>query len=56
MKLGLFLAATMALLPMTSTEERQESEAAHARARTTVFDVFDLSPEQFATLMSKSDD
>ena len=51
---GLFLAVTMALLPAGITGGERDTEPTHAK--TTVFDVFELSPEQFATMMSKSDE
>ena len=51
MSTGWFLALTLVLLPAATIDEQP---AAHTR--TTVFDIFEISPEQFATLMSKGDD
>jgi hypothetical protein len=54
MKAFLFLAVTTALLPAGFGGSDEAVESTHAR--TTVLDVFELSPEQFATLMSKNDE
>ena len=52
MKAGLFVIVTMALLPVSTTEAEAKTERDHASV--TVFDMFDLSPEQFATLLGQS--
>lgn len=53
MKAGLFLLVTMALLPMSTTEAETRTESDHASV--TVFDIFELSPEQFATMLGQSE-
>jgi len=54
MKAGLFLVVTMALLPVSATDAETKHEKQHAPI--TAFDIFELSPEQFATMMSRGDD
>jgi hypothetical protein len=49
MKAVLFAALTFSLLPLSTSHVKND------HANVTVFDIFELSPEQFATMMSKSD-
>ena len=54
MKAALFLVVTMALLPVSTTEAHPRTEPATSHASVTVFDMFELSPERFATLLAQS--
>lgn len=55
---GVLLAALAApvMVAASDTPAEPAAQAAQARSRTTVFDIFELSPEQFATVMSKGDE
>lgn len=52
MKAALFLVVSLALLPVSSTESDTPSAKDHVSV--TVFDMFELSPEQFATMLGQS--
>jgi hypothetical protein len=57
-KIGLWAAVTAAILavPVMVAAAGSPAPEKNEHGRTTVFDIFELSPEQFATVMSKSDE
>jgi hypothetical protein len=57
-KLGLVVAVAMAVLAVPVMVAASDAPAVETEERShrTVFDIFELSPEQFVTLMSTNDD
>ena len=57
-KIGLLAAVTAAILavPVMVAASGMPEPETKEHSHTTVFDIFELSPEQFATMMSQGDE